>query len=95
MSASRYEPVGNTCPTIDEIIADLEGCVENLKGSTVQNISDVVDDTVKTIKSIYKDYNSPIEKVRSANQSLRNWGNELVEDLEEAEKEITRLEQLV
>lgn len=94
MSASRYEPVGNTCPKIDEIIADLGGCLDNLKGATVHNISDVVHEAIETLSRLSSMY-SPLEDIRSANLALRRWGNELVEDLEEAEKEITRLEQLV
>lgn len=77
-------PVGQTCPIIDDVISMAHAWYSG---------SEVVS------KSEYQDFEKKMEKIRSANSTLREWGNEqyynsdsLESDLDDANKEISNLQ---
>lgn len=80
MSYSSHPPVGNTCPLIDEII---------------EGFSDFKIEVTYEIKNKFEDLSyivENMEKLRSANSDLRDWGNSLVLHIGELEKQIEVLE---
>lgn len=68
------EPVGHTCPMIDEIISAIESVDWD---DTYWTKNDLID---------------TMEKIRTANGTLRDWGNEKCKECEELEKEIEYLQ---
>ena len=77
------EPVGNTCPIIDSVIRDsnsLFNAIQDPDESDKQNIKDILD---------------CMEEIRSANASLRGWGNDLLNERNEKQEEIYELEKKV
>jgi predicted RNase H-like nuclease (RuvC/YqgF family) len=74
------EPVGPTCPQIDSMIDRLSTAALNLS------------DAVSEIENISKGKCSELEMLRDSNSSLRNWGRELYEILEETNEKIDLLE---
>lgn len=92
----RDEPVGYTCPLIDEVLENVQG---------IQGIGDDTDPWMSNlleIKQMVDDvvgfdlgrFTSLMEEIRSANDALRTWGNGLVEDLEEADNLKAELERV-
>jgi chromosome segregation ATPase len=78
---ARYRdeaPVGNTCPLIDSVIS----LIDNLSNYDITD-----DDEKKDMLHDVKVANDILEEIRSANSSLRDWGNELYSDKEDLEKE--------
>ncbi len=69
-------PVGNTCPIIDEVIAFLENIEFNL------------DDEDESDLDVGRKHSlNLLERIRTANQTLREWGNEMYQDREYWEKD--------
>ena len=72
-------PVGNTCPTIDEVIAFIDSIVpdENLERQEIEHIKNLIED------------------IRSANSQLREWGNDNHERAETLEEELKSIDKRV
>lgn len=87
MSNLFKEPVSHTCPTIDSVIKTIESVSKELEHHENENVRNLGYDLFSLI---YK--NSPMEEIREANLTLRNWGNDLVSYIEnisnEYEKEL-------
>jgi predicted nucleic acid-binding Zn-ribbon protein len=75
-------PVGNTCPLIDQVIFLI---------NDLSNYDTSVDDDKIDMQYDIKDANNLLEKIRSANSSLRDWGNELYSEKEDLEKQVSDL----
>jgi len=60
------EPVGDTCPTIDGIIANLKSAISIIEDIESETGQDAIDEIENAI--------SDIESVRSDNSDLRAWG---------------------
>lgn len=99
--ASRHAPVRHTCPNIDTIIKWLKQARESLQNISdlVEdmriNFSDVEQDKYSdTFYDIiiliaeaknYIDIDRELEELRDSNSALRDWGHELVKEIEELE----------
>ena len=92
---SYREPVSNTCDTLDKIITTLEDVCdsfnaikEEIKSSKI-NMDDKLEIMESllvckvTLENLSNGDLSPLETIRSANEKLRDWGNELVESHKE------------
>jgi chromosome segregation ATPase len=69
-------PVGHTCPMIDGVLDSLNSLYTSLETMSKGEL----DYYIKTL-----------EKIRSHNGSLRDWGNELYKEKEELENEVEKL----
>lgn len=73
----RKEPVGNTCPEINELQRLLNDAAKSLEG--IANTLDSVADGLETL--------------RSANAKLREWGSDAWDLVDELEARIKELEE--
>jgi FtsZ-binding cell division protein ZapB len=64
-----HAPIGNTCPMINEVISYIEGIDWNLDD---ENESKLNDDGIEAVKTL--------EKIRTANSTLRGWGNDMCKE---------------
>lgn len=97
--ASRHAPVRHTCPNIDAIIKWLSQARASLQNISDQmediriNFSDEesakygdtfysIIETISEAKN-YIDIDRELEELRDSNSALRDWGHELVKELEE------------
>lgn len=91
------EPVGHTCPLIDGVI-EMVGGIEYIaiarifKGMTIEELQELFD-SVSAFQ--YNEFVDEMEKIRSANSDLREWGNDLAEELRDALQKIEELEDAV
>lgn len=91
MATSRSEPVRHTCPDIDRAIDDLLAIGNEMdKADTFENCnlqywSGVIDDIARGSRCT-------LERLRDANSSLREWGNELASELDDKDDQIKTLE---
>ena len=82
-------PVENTCPDIDRAIEHLKAALSEIK--------DVIEDK-QTFNSIEYEIDAAIdyfEDLRSSNDKLRSWGQDLEDELQSAGEEINSLEQKI
>ncbi|VWB08280.1 hypothetical protein [Burkholderia lata] len=91
-------PVGYTCPDIDAIISILEGVADRL-----DEVASQIDSTALSVQTedlgtqaanlrqAFEGRSSALEKLRAANDALRDWGNKECERADDAEKEMNRL----
>lgn len=70
-----YAPIGNTCPMIDRVI-DL--------------VKVIYDEYEEFSQADYKSFEELMEKIREANSTLRDWGNDECLRAAELEKELDR-----
>lgn len=84
------EPIRHTCPDIDAVVE---------KAKEIQNICKSPDDDHEynywRISDLTSDIISQIEDLRSSNSTLRDWGNDINDELERVEEERDDLQQMV
>ena len=68
-------PIGHTCPKIDSVIS---------------NIHSIYMSSEEITKHEYVQFEKLMEEIRSANSTLREWGNEENKKAEEFEKDFDR-----
>ncbi|CAH2910736.1 MAG: hypothetical protein CPSOU_1842 [uncultured Paraburkholderia sp.] len=90
--------IGHTCPDIDAIIATLSGVADRLSAIADQldcpALTDLVEDLhtqSANVQQVFDGRRSPLEELRSANETLRNWGNKECERADDAEAEVKSL----
>lgn len=83
MSVDRREPCSNTCPIIDNVIEDIKDYQKDIISEVQQSVGN--------LENIF----SYMEDIREANSALRSWGNNLVSELEDKDKEIEELQQKI
>jgi predicted nucleic acid-binding Zn-ribbon protein len=88
----RKPPVKHTCPDIDGIIFDIEAIITDLRSLEVSENRDILDDSCNELEGLVSGPRCVLEELRDSNSALRTWGEELAEELEEAEKKISDLE---
>jgi sugar-specific transcriptional regulator TrmB len=79
-------PIGNTCTTINSIIAKMEEA-KNEAVWCLRNIDEEHTGELNNIISEIYDAIDEIEQIRSDNSTLRDWGNELYYEKDELERE--------
>lgn len=88
--------VPDTCPLIDKIQRALERAVDFLDELEFDEATDVVTGLDSDRHRIKEELETAkydlLEKVRTANATLRAWGNEMFYKAEEAEEAVERLE---
>lgn len=89
-------PIGNTCPDIDSIIAVLEGVADRLD-EIVGRTEDAdeaaqLETQAENLRELITGRQSALERLRSDNDSLRQWGNEESKRADEAESEAKALQ---
>ncbi len=85
------EPIGHTCPDIDVIVG---------KAKEIQSICKSPEEeehefNYRWILDLTSDIISQIEDLRFSNSTLRDWGHEVNDELEEAEMDNERLQQKI
>lgn len=88
-------PVGNTCPDIDAVIEVLAGVADRLDAIAGQledqHNADDLDTQAGNLRTLFEGRRSPLEELRTANETLRKWGNEQHEGAYNAEQEVKEL----
>jgi hypothetical protein len=88
MGKHHREPIKHTCPDIDKLI---EGQTEIMKLiKNYQRIDDIDEfkDIISDIENILWDFDSELEKLRTANDTLRDWGISEAEEVDKLENDI-------
>lgn len=86
--AERHAPVQHTCPDIDKYIKRIRWALcRDLNRLSETDLLSVAE----SMNSELEDCIGYLEELRSSNGELRDWGHELVSDLESQDKEIDRL----
>ena len=85
------EPIGHTCPDIDVIVE---------KAKEMQSMCKSPEDddheyNYRCISDLASEIISQIEDLRSSNSTLREWGNDINNELEDAEAENDKLQQKI
>jgi|SRR6187402_421618 len=86
-------PVKYTCPDVDKVIKMLQAIAQTAKEG--MRYTDKSDDNYQRFKDCEWDIDDIIgrlEDLRSSNRELREWGEALESELEDAATEINRLE---
>lgn len=99
--ASRHAPVRHTCPNIDTVInwlkqarksiQNVSDLVEDMKINFNDEEREKYGDTFNDINEILRDASNHIdierelEELRDSNSALRDWGHDLVKEIEELE----------
>ena len=78
--AKDHSPVPHTCPLINEVISFI-GSVEG--PSDQDEVEDFINSQIDAEKTM--------EKIRAANGKLREWGNEMCNEMDEARDEVDDL----
>ena len=96
MSRRRGEPVKNTCPDIDRILATIKSIFNEMESCSDEDDKETLLESISNWKtdlySIGVGKSNELEDLRSANAALRDWGNEMYNDAESLEIERDRLE---
>lgn len=86
-------PVKNTCPDIDKVIKEIRAALKAARdGKRMPDISDDAHRHFDDIETALWGLEDKTEELRSANNSLREWGIELENQLETAANQINDLE---
>lgn len=85
---NRREPVGNTCPTIDNLIKRINSIEKEIDSLNKLDLDDDVKYSVREIEDLIYRFNDSLEELRSANSSLRDWANNCIEEYDKMEDEL-------
>lgn len=86
-------PVKNTCPDIDKCIKWLNGAIKDAEsGMKITDRNSDEHDYFRYIINQIEDIEGILEDLRSANDALRTWGNELTDEIESSANYINELE---
>ena len=88
MGKHYREPIKHTCPDIDKLIKGQNEILKLIKN--YQKIDDVDEfkDIISDIENILWDFDNELEKLRSANDALRDWGISEAEEVDKLESQI-------
>lgn len=89
MASNRKPPVRHTCPDIDNIKKTIAEIVSEM--SDVEDI-DEIGGWIDNLASIGIGNGCELETLRDANASLRSWGEDLANELENVESENCELQ---
>lgn len=89
MGFSR-EPVKPTCPDINALQTSLKAIAKLCNTYRVTEADDLIDRISEIERELYN-FPDELERLRSANGSLRDWGNEEANHVDKLEREIEEL----
>lgn len=92
MSVSLDEPIKPTCPFIDKCQGFIKSAIPFNTGDMTL---DELQETVGTMSDQLNDCISFLEDMRTANDALRIWGNELVNEINKLHVYINELEDII
>ena len=87
------EPVGNTCPQINYIQSCINDAVKECKKD--YDSFDLAKNGFSDVLYYIEDIPSELERIRDANDQLRDWGNALLDKVKELESENERLNEII
>lgn len=87
------EPVGNTCPQINYIQSCINDAVKECKKD--YDSFDLAKDGFSDVIYYIEDIPNELERIRDANDMLREWGNALLDKVKELESENERLSEII
>lgn len=87
------EPVGNTCPQINYIQSCINDAVKECKKN--YDSFDLAKNGFSDVLYYIEDIPSELERIRDANDQLRDWGNALLAKVKELESENERLNEII
>ena len=87
------EPVGNTCPQINYIQSCINDAVKECKKD--YDSFDLAKDGFSDVIYYIEDIPNELERIRDANDMLREWGNALLDRVKELESENERLSEII
>ena len=87
------EPVGNTCPQINYIQSCINDAVKECKKD--YDSFDLAKDGFSDVIYYIEDIPNELERIRYANDMLREWGNALLDKVKELESENERLSEII
>ena len=92
MEKHHREPIKHTCPDIDKLIKGQAKIMKLIRN--YQKIDDIDEfkDIISDIENILCDFDNELEKLRSSNDTLRDWGISEAEKVDELEDKIYALE---
>lgn len=91
-------PVSQTCPLIDEVISTIHSAcdrISNEASELPETAREVVMSYLDELSELAQGRNSVLERIRSANDELRRWGNDEYEQARNAESERDALQRQV
>lgn len=93
MSYSKREPIGNTCPEIDGYIRNIKSSIYSR--STLSSFNEeALLEAAEEMSNELDNCINYLESMRTANATLRDWGNEGSERVSELEIEVGKLQEL-
>ncbi|WP_208630916.1 hypothetical protein, partial [Ralstonia insidiosa] len=93
-------PVGQTCPLIDEVISTIDNAAERVLAEMDQEsipsaTQNIVAEFMVDLVALTQGRQSLLERIRSANDELRTWGNDEYRQRADVEDERDALERKV
>lgn len=90
---SHYrEPVKHTCPDIDKLIKSVEFIYRSIKGYERLEEIDDFKDILGTIDCEISDFVDILERLRSSNDALRQWGVDEANQVDDLNYQLSNLE---
>ena len=84
-------PVGYTCNDINDIQKNIKDAIDYIKSISNSSDDDDIEYYIESASDLLNDVIEDMEDIRNDNASLRDWGDELFDKLEEAEETIASL----
>ena len=99
MSRRNTEPVRHTCPDIDKIIQTITDITNQMSicdnDDNSDSLMELINEWKIDLQTIGIGGYCEMEKLRSSNHSLREWGNEMYDDAENLEDQVNDLKNKV
>lgn len=101
MRRADNAPIGNTCPDIDSVINVLSGVadrIDQIASRLSEEFAGEIDDLetqAMNLRQLFEGRRSNLEELRSANETLRSWGNTECERAEDALADVKALQRQV
>jgi hypothetical protein len=95
MQKHHREPITYTCPDIDNLIECKNYILKFTKNYQFINNIDDFKDIIYEIENVIYDFDIQLEKLRSCNDMLRNWGRSEAEEVDCLGNDIYDLKQKI